>query len=216
MKPPQIKIERLNEVIPPDSEFLDIERACYRLHYPNGEKSSTFVHDIVFRVNRPHDAVAIICYSTVSSPLKKIHSIYLRSAVRPAIASRFPEEANLWEIPAGLLDPGETPKETAAREALEEIGFEIKPEEFSPLGGFIFTSVGMYSERIYFFAVKVHPNDKKEPILDGSPLEKHGEVIPVELNKALSMVQNHQLKDGKTEIAIRRLAEKFGRRKDTL
>jgi len=36
-----------------------------------------------------------------------------------------------WEIPAGRIDPGETPQVAAAREALEETGWE--PNELRPL-----------------------------------------------------------------------------------
>src|SRR5690348_12345731 len=33
---------------------------------------------------------------------------------------------NLWELVAGRMDPGETPKEAAARELIEETGFRAR------------------------------------------------------------------------------------------
>lgn len=33
-----------------------------------------------------------------------------------------------WDLPGGIVDPGEHPKDTAEREALEEAGLQITPE----------------------------------------------------------------------------------------
>lgn len=39
-----------------------------------------------------------------------------------------------WELPAGRIDPGETPAEAAHREVLEETGY--RPEPLQPLGSY--------------------------------------------------------------------------------
>jgi 8-oxo-dGTP diphosphatase len=52
-----------------------------------------------------------------------------------------PEDApfhNVWQIPGGGIEFAETPEETAAREAREELGIEIEIERMVPR---IFTSV---------------------------------------------------------------------------
>lgn len=36
-----------------------------------------------------------------------------------------------WTLPGGVVDPGETPKEAALRETLEEVGIDIHPEAVS-------------------------------------------------------------------------------------
>jgi len=54
----------------------------------------------------------------------------------------------LLEVPAGKLDPGESPERCAERECEEETGF--RPTELVPLG-WIWTTPGFTDERIWLF-----------------------------------------------------------------
>ena len=54
----------------------------------------------------------------------------------------------VWEIPAGKLEPGEAPEEAARRELCEETG--LSTEELVPLGA-IYPTPGYSSEVIYLF-----------------------------------------------------------------
>ncbi len=55
----------------------------------------------------------------------------------------------LWEFPAGTLEPGEPPERCAARELIEETGFEAAT--ITPLGRF-HTSPGLTDELMWAFA----------------------------------------------------------------
>jgi ADP-ribose pyrophosphatase len=61
---------------------------------------------------------------------------------------RLPAEKNLWELPAGRLDPGEKPLQAAKRELIEETGYRAKT--WTKLASF-FASPGFVQERMTIF-----------------------------------------------------------------
>jgi ADP-ribose pyrophosphatase len=61
---------------------------------------------------------------------------------------RLPAEQVLLEVPAGGVDPGETPEQAAQREIQEEVGY--RATTLRPLGGF-YVSPGYVTEFIHAF-----------------------------------------------------------------
>jgi len=61
---------------------------------------------------------------------------------------RLPARQYLWELPAGSLDPGEKPLQTARRELAEETGYRAKKwtklAEFYPSPGFLSEKMTIY------------------------------------------------------------------------
>ena len=61
---------------------------------------------------------------------------------------RLPARRLLWELPAGSVDPGEKPLQTARRELVEETGYRakkwIKLAEFYPSPGFLSEKMTIY------------------------------------------------------------------------
>jgi ADP-ribose pyrophosphatase len=98
------------------------------LQLPNGTEA---VREIV----APPDAVGIL-------PIDKNGMVYLVRQYRPAI-----RQITL-EIPAGILDPGEQPEETARRESAEEIG--LIPKTLTFLLSY-YHSVGFSTGKIHLF-----------------------------------------------------------------
>ncbi len=215
---PPIRLELIEDLSPDTgSGYLRLVRRKLRAHYPDGSVSDPFVYDETDR--RAIDAVVIVPHFAGSRGERRI---YLRSSLRPPLyfrdRSRDPialpdRKGSLWEVPAGLIEPDEqTPeglRRAASRELFEEAGFAVPPERLVELGPSTFPSPGVISERHFFFAAEVDPKTKGEPTLDGSALERFGEVVDVSLDDALARCRNGDLEDAKTELALRRLRERY-------
>ena len=93
-----------------------------------------------------------------------------------------------WDIPKGLKDEGESFKEAALRETLEETGLNLYNEDLKDIGQFKLNS----SKDIYLFEVKLNninmdklhcesmvelPNIKPFPEVDGFGLFENEEVL---------------------------------------
>ncbi|HEY1695493.1 MAG TPA: NUDIX domain-containing protein [Polyangiaceae bacterium] len=184
--------------------FLDVRRLDLVARYPDGSESAPFPYDVAAR--KALDAVVIAaCYVEAG-----VRHVYLRSAVRPPCALRpVPpvHDGSLWELPAGLVEPGEDPATAAARELGEELGFAATPAQMRPLGPWTFPSPGMIGERHLFFAVDVAPAARTRPTEDGSALERAAAIVPLPLDEALAHCRIGAIPDAKTELALRRLAE---------
>lgn len=103
-------------------------------------------------------------------------------------------EQVLLEIPAGKMEKGEDPEETAGRELREETGFI--PKELKFLTSF-YTSVGFADEKIHlYYAEKLAKGDADPDEDEAIEIE----IIP--LMKLKEMVFSNEIKDSKTIIGI--------------
>ena len=101
---------------------------------------------------------------------------------------------SIWEIPAGTLEPHESPQQCAARELAEESGFEAarwhKLGEITPVPGYS-------DERIHIFAAT-----------DLRPVQRHLDadelisVREVRLQEALDMIARGEIRDAKSICGI--------------
>jgi ADP-ribose pyrophosphatase len=107
---------------------------------------------------------------------------------------RFVVGEELWEVPAGTLEPGEPPEQTAVRELAEETGYRAgrwrKLLEF-------YSSPGILSERMHLFlAQDLTPG----PARPEAGEELRPEVIPWE--QALAWARDGTIRDAKTLVAL--------------
>lgn len=107
---------------------------------------------------------------------------------------RHPAAKTLLELPAGTLEPGEDPAETAARECREEIG--MAPGRLLRLGG-AFLAPGYSTEYLHFYLASD---------LQPSPLQPDEDedisIVPMELGEVLEAIDQERIQDGKTLAGI--------------
>jgi ADP-ribose pyrophosphatase len=221
-------VEDISPVAPPG--FLRLVRRRLRVKFPDGSRSEPFAYDEVDR--RAIDAVVIAAHFIKKDGVKKGASgggqrwVYLRSALRPPLRFRDParspggnrETGALWDLPAGLIEPGEQSTggvlRAACRELREELGFLALEADLRMLGPSVWPSPGVLSERLFFVQLEVRPERREEPSLDGSALERHGKVVAVPLEHALELCRSGRIQDAKTELALRRLAENLNQARE--
>jgi ADP-ribose pyrophosphatase len=107
---------------------------------------------------------------------------------------RHAADGYIWEIPAGRLDPGETPEECARRELAEETG--MRASRLERLTTF-YTTPGFTDERIHLFLADglEEGNHRREA-------DEFMELCPTRWSVTLGMVERGEVVDGKTLIAL--------------
>jgi ADP-ribose pyrophosphatase len=115
---------------------------------------------------------------------------------RVILVRQFRHAANdfIWEIPAGRLDPGETPATCAHRELEEEIG--MTADVLSRLTT-IYTTPGFTDERIHIFLAQT--------LRPGKQRREKDEFMEVQTKKwseAMTMVRAGDIKDAKTLVGL--------------
>jgi ADP-ribose pyrophosphatase len=147
---------------------LWIEKRTIRL--PNGiEREKAVVH--------PGNAVAILPLNGDRCKLLKQY--------------RYAIDQYIFEAPAGTMEPGEDPLETARRELIEETGFTAQTIVSK---GFIYTTPGYTDEKIFLFEAR-----------DLSPSQEFGrdedeviEVVDVATKDLETMIHDGIIVDAKT------------------
>ncbi len=198
---PKVELETLRETRLAEGGFLAVRRTDV-VAIRAGARSAAFAYDVVDR--RSVDASVIVAHHVEGG---RVH-VWLRSCIRPPLALRTePMTAVLWEVAAGLVEPGESPRAAAARELAEELGFRVAESALARLGPSAHPAPALIAEVHHFFHVEVDASSRGDPAGDGSPLEAGGMIVSLPLEEALAACRRGEIPDEKTELALRRLAE---------
>jgi 8-oxo-dGTP diphosphatase len=85
------------------------------------------------------------------APVVAAGGIVLRQAKTPLIAVVRLRKSNEWVLPKGKLDTGETPRDAAEREVLEETGHDVSVHEF--LGTLVYETGGR-SKTVHYWRME--------------------------------------------------------------
>jgi ADP-ribose pyrophosphatase len=100
----------------------------------------------------------------------------------------------IWELPAGMLEPGELPEVCAERELEEETGY--RAARIEPLCHF-YSTPGATNEVLHVYLATGLTPGGAHPEAD-----ERIQVIPTAWEDALAMVASGEIRDGKTIIGL--------------
>jgi len=168
----QVASERLHT-----GKIIKLDRD--RIRYPDGNEAEV---DIV----RHPGASAVVPF--LSDPEGEDPQVLLLRQYRYAA------DGYLYEIPAGRLDPGESPAACAARELKEETG--CTAAKIEPLITMV-TTPGFTDERIHLFMATdlTHGQAAREA-------DEFADVVIMRLSEALELIQRGEIPDGKTALGL--------------
>lgn len=146
---------------------------------PNGHRNTK---DVI----RHNGSVVILAVDETVNPADP--DVILERQYRHAVGQY------LIELPAGTRDPGEAPLAAAKREMIEETGYRAK--RWTMLVRY-FASPGFLAEWMQIYLARDLSAGEAHPELD-----EQIEIIRMPLSKAMSLVRDGKIHDGKTLIAL--------------
>jgi ADP-ribose pyrophosphatase len=195
--------------------FVRVRRLVLRNRYTDGTTSREYRYDCAER--DAMDAVGILL-------LARDGTVCLRSSIRPPVSlratytlptGRESGDPTLFEIPAGLVELEECAagedglRRCCARETQEEVGLEVADGAFTRLGPAVYLTPGVIAEKLHLFVAEVDSSTASAPTEDGSPVEERARIEWVPLAEAIEACRDGRICDVKTEVALRRLAERL-------
>ena len=107
---------------------------------------------------------------------------------------RYAVDQRVWELPAGRLDPGETPEEGARRELEEEVGLRAAVVE--TLSTF-YTTPGFCDEKMHLLRCSGLTSVPPRPEAD-----ERIETATFTLEEARAMIRSGEIREAKTLVAL--------------
>ena len=159
-----------------------------------------FVAEELTLPNGCHAEMAFVRHpgSIAVVPLMEDHSVVME------LQYRHPVGEYLFEIPAGTMEPGESPLDCAQRELIEETGFQA--QEFIQLGK-VHILPAYSDEEIHIFLAK-----GLTPVKQNLDPDEIIEVVTYPLEQAVRMIDEGKITDALTILSLQ-MARSYIRRK---
>ncbi|ACY15803.1 NUDIX hydrolase [Haliangium ochraceum] len=208
-----------DEVVGQEGGFLGVRRLRLRNRRDDGSLSERYTCDFLVR---PYgiDAVVVALYTRAPDGGVRV---LLREGLRPPLYFGRPDESLpvpdarryrlFTELVAGIIEAHDQGlggiRKRAAEEAHEEAGYAIDAGSVHLLGT-AFPSPGAMAERFWLTCAEVEdPEAHSPPGGDGSPMEEGARVRWMALDDAIAACTRGDIEDAKTELALRRLADRL-------
>jgi ADP-ribose pyrophosphatase len=214
-----MRVEILSdEIVGREGGFMAIRRLrCVNVR-ADGSRSEPYLCDFLVRP-KGIDAVVVVVYARDGGNVRVLLRDGLRLPLalgRGAAPAPDPRSYQVFrETVAGIIeveDRGEDGiRRRAALEVAEEAGFEVDPAAIELLGAGTFASPGAMPEKLWLTAVEVDPATQVTPRGDGSPMEEGARLEWLDLDDAVAACVRGDIEDAKTEIVLRRLADRLRR-----
>ena len=129
----------------------------------------------------------------------------LDDAERALVIEQFrsPYREVLFELPAGKLDPGETPEEAAVRELMEETGY--RPSKLVPLGP-MYPTPGCVREVLHLFVAT-----ELIPAYATPDEDEFINAYFMPLSEVADRIARGEVPDGKTQLMVLRYLQSRGK-----
>ncbi len=178
----RVEVQEVERVL--DARFA-VDRATVRYERPDGSLSDPTDRLCVER----GDAAAVLVHDRGAGELLLVRQ-FRYATLRHG-------EPFLVEVVAGSIDPGESPEEAARREALEETGYRVRDLR---LAAQFYSSPGGLSEKLYIYYGEVGAEDQASA--GGGEEGEDVEIVRLSVEDALRKVDEGEIKDGKTLVAL--------------
>jgi nudix-type nucleoside diphosphatase (YffH/AdpP family) len=155
------------------------------------------------------DAVGVLLFNVDTRSVVLVEQFKLPSLIGRRRDNPATHDGWIVEVMAGMIQPDETPEQTAVRETMEETGYEIENPEL--ICKFL-SSPGGTSERIFLYFAKV--TDSKRPGKDNIGVgaeRKSIRVMEKTVNDLFEELKNGQIDDPKLAIAAYWLKDNMAR-----
>jgi ADP-ribose pyrophosphatase len=200
-------IEILSDRIVGEGGFLAIRRLEVVNVHADGSRSRRYLVDYMVRP-KGLDAVVVAVFRIDA---RGEVEVLVRDGLRPPLHVGRPADRQpiadprrylfFTELVAGIIEPEDVD---------EEAGLRVDPAKVFFLGTGVFPSPGALSEKFHLCAVEVEDGAEAGAILgDGSPYEEGATTRWMGLRDAIDRCTRGEIEDAKTEIALRRLADRL-------